>query len=52
MPTATIDGTELAYEVIGDHGEPWVLTPGAGSARTPRECESWRKPLPERAAGC
>ena len=28
MPTATIDGTELAYEVIGDHGEPWVLTPG------------------------
>jgi pimeloyl-ACP methyl ester carboxylesterase len=28
MPTATIDGTELAYEVIGNRGDPWVVTPG------------------------
>jgi pimeloyl-ACP methyl ester carboxylesterase len=28
VPTATIDGTELAYEVIGDAGDPWVITPG------------------------
>jgi pimeloyl-ACP methyl ester carboxylesterase len=28
LPTATIDGTELAYEVIGDGGDAWVLTPG------------------------
>jgi pimeloyl-ACP methyl ester carboxylesterase len=27
MPTAEIDGTLLAYELIGD-GEPWVITPG------------------------
>jgi pimeloyl-ACP methyl ester carboxylesterase len=28
MPTATVDGLELAYEVIGDTGDPWILTPG------------------------
>lgn len=28
MPTITVDGIDLAYEVIGDAGEPWVLTPG------------------------
>jgi pimeloyl-ACP methyl ester carboxylesterase len=28
MPTATIEGTELAYELIGDQGDPWILTPG------------------------
>lgn len=27
MPVATVDGLELAYDVIGD-GEPWALTPG------------------------
>ena len=27
MPTASVDGLEIAYEVIGD-GRPWVLTPG------------------------
>jgi pimeloyl-ACP methyl ester carboxylesterase len=27
MATAEIDGTQLAYEIVGD-GEPWVLTPG------------------------
>lgn len=25
---ATIDGASVAYEIIGDAGEPWVLTPG------------------------
>ncbi|HEU5301284.1 MAG TPA: alpha/beta hydrolase [Acidimicrobiia bacterium] len=29
MPTAEIDGTHLAYEIVGDPGgRPWVLTPG------------------------
>jgi pimeloyl-ACP methyl ester carboxylesterase len=28
VPTATIDGTELAYDVIGNRGDPWVVTPG------------------------
>jgi len=28
MPTANVDGIELAYEIIGDTGDPWVLTPG------------------------
>jgi pimeloyl-ACP methyl ester carboxylesterase len=27
MPTADIDGTTIAYEIIG-RGKPWVLTPG------------------------
>lgn len=27
MPTAEIDGTRLAYELVGN-GQPWVLTPG------------------------
>ena len=28
MPTATINGLSLAYEVVGDSGQPWVITPG------------------------
>ncbi len=28
MATAEIDGTQLAYEVIGTGGAPWVITPG------------------------
>jgi pimeloyl-ACP methyl ester carboxylesterase len=28
MATVEIEGTLLAYEVIGDGGTPWVLTPG------------------------
>jgi pimeloyl-ACP methyl ester carboxylesterase len=32
MPTATVHGVSLAYDVIGE-GRPWVLTPGARDAR-------------------
>src|SRR4029453_17265310 len=28
MATATVDGVTLAYEVLGDSGRPWVITPG------------------------
>jgi len=28
MPTAEIDGTAIAYEIIGSEGPPWVVTPG------------------------
>jgi pimeloyl-ACP methyl ester carboxylesterase len=28
MARATIDGVTVAYEVVGDRGRPWVLTPG------------------------
>jgi len=28
MPTADIDGTMIAYEIIGNDGPPWVVTPG------------------------
>ena len=30
MPTATseINGLSLAYEVIGESGQPWAITPG------------------------
>ena len=28
MPIATINGLSLAYELIGESGQPWVITPG------------------------
>ena len=28
MPAARIDGTEIAYEIVGNRGPPWVITPG------------------------
>jgi pimeloyl-ACP methyl ester carboxylesterase len=28
VPTTSINGLTLAYEVIGDAGQPWVITPG------------------------
>jgi pimeloyl-ACP methyl ester carboxylesterase len=28
VPTVEVNGTQLAYEVVGDAGEPWVITPG------------------------
>src|SRR5215468_2480770 len=28
MATIEIDGLQIAYEVIGDDGPPWVVTPG------------------------
>ena len=28
MATIEIDGTAIAYEIIGDSGPPWVVTPG------------------------
>jgi pimeloyl-ACP methyl ester carboxylesterase len=28
MPTETIGGNQIAYEVIGDRGDPWIITPG------------------------
>jgi pimeloyl-ACP methyl ester carboxylesterase len=28
MATVDIDGTQIAYEIIGDDGPPWVVTPG------------------------
>ena len=28
MPIVALDGIELAYDVVGEAGQPWVLTPG------------------------
>jgi pimeloyl-ACP methyl ester carboxylesterase len=28
MPTASVDGRTIAYELLGDAGRPWVITPG------------------------
>jgi pimeloyl-ACP methyl ester carboxylesterase len=28
MPTATVNGVSIAYDVIGNGGRPWVITPG------------------------
>jgi len=28
MPTTTVDGLTLAYEIVGDTGRPWIITPG------------------------
>src|SRR4051794_26499367 len=33
MPYATVDGLDIAYEVIGDGGPPWVITPGGRFAK-------------------
>jgi pimeloyl-ACP methyl ester carboxylesterase len=46
MPSVEIDGTMIAYEVIGD-GEPWVLTPGG---RFPKETPGLRELAVELAA--
>jgi pimeloyl-ACP methyl ester carboxylesterase len=28
VPTASVDGVTIAYELLGDGGRPWVITPG------------------------
>src|SRR4051812_8576188 len=28
MPVVELDGIEIAYDLVGDGGQPWVLTPG------------------------
>jgi pimeloyl-ACP methyl ester carboxylesterase len=28
MATVEVDGVRIAYEIVGDRGRPWVLTPG------------------------
>ena len=28
MPTATVDGLAIAYELLGEGGRPWAVTPG------------------------
>ena len=28
MPVVELDGIEIAYDLVGAHGQPWVLTPG------------------------
>ncbi len=28
MPTTSVNGLSLAYEIVGDSGQPWVITPG------------------------
>lgn len=46
MTTATIDGLTLGYEIIGDKGRPWIITPGG---RYPKEDPGIR-PLAEAIA--
>src|SRR4029079_4736533 len=29
VPTATVDGLSIAYELLGEAGRPWAVTPGA-----------------------
>jgi hypothetical protein len=33
MPTATIDGSEISYEIIGHRGEAWIVRPGGRSGQ-------------------
>ena len=28
MTTASVQGLDIAYELIGHQGQPWVITPG------------------------
>jgi pimeloyl-ACP methyl ester carboxylesterase len=46
MARATVDGLTLGYEVIGDSGRPWIITPGG---RFPKE-DAGIKPLAEAIA--
>jgi pimeloyl-ACP methyl ester carboxylesterase len=46
VTTATVDGLTLGYEVIGDSGRPWIITPGG---RYPKEDPGIR-PLAEAIA--
>lgn len=46
MATAQVDGLTLGYEVIGDAGRPWIITPGG---RFPKEDPGIR-PLAEAIA--
>jgi pimeloyl-ACP methyl ester carboxylesterase len=46
VTTATVDGLTLGYEVIGDKGQPWIITPGG---RFPKEDPGIR-PLAEAIA--
>ena len=38
MPSLSINGGNVVYEILGDSGDFIVLTPVAGSARTFRAC--------------
>jgi pimeloyl-ACP methyl ester carboxylesterase len=40
VATARIDGTTIAYEIVGDGGRPWVITPGG---RFPKETPGVRQ---------
>lgn len=33
MATAQVNGIKIAYEVIGDEGQPWIITPGGRFAK-------------------
>src|SRR5690606_38853380 len=32
-PTVAVGGLEIAYDVVGEAGDPWVLTPGGRFAK-------------------
>jgi pimeloyl-ACP methyl ester carboxylesterase len=40
MATATVNGLRIGYELLGDRGTPWVLTPGG---RFPKETPGLRE---------
>src|SRR4051812_46926873 len=40
MPTTEVDGVRLAYELIGDRGPSWVITPGG---RFPKDAPGVRE---------
>jgi pimeloyl-ACP methyl ester carboxylesterase len=46
MATARVDGLTLGYDVIGDKGRPWIITPGG---RFPKE-DAGIRPLAEAIA--
>jgi pimeloyl-ACP methyl ester carboxylesterase len=46
MATAKVDGLTLGYEVIGERGRPWIITPGG---RYPKE-DAGVRPLAEAIA--
>lgn len=52
MPVAEINGLEIAYEVIGDGGEPWVITPGGRFSKDYGGVREFARALADRGKRC
>ncbi len=52
MPVADINGLDIAYEVIGEDGDPWVLTPGGRFSKDYGGVREFAQALADRGKRC